>query len=875
MKTLYLELLESRTPLSKSPDIMSANPPPPRSFEIRSPHAGQPYKPRPIPRSPMHPLHRAFTLVEVLMVVGVLAIIGGIAIVTVADSRESTRVSKLESDVATINAAIQVHAVNGGALPEEATPQQILEELKKSASAATAPTIAGLRGSMVDLRLKAESQTEGEAATSQPRAIWNGERFVVVSEGGAGVKNFVFDDVLAKIDRAPATRTATVKTGTGDWVWDYADVDPVAQTNSIAGPNAGTNPDGTPLDSTPARLLLEPIFEPGESQQPLSQFDPELQVTLLNPNDAGTSQIYVGNALYTGPFWTGPGVSISAQAKTSDPDHWITSMVATKSYQAIPVSLSVAVNAPASLTYAQAGGAMTDGSTATPPSATFSIAAADAVPSRYMNSGNFGVTYSLNGVVGEETGEFSGGYVSPAIPLGVGHWGPNTSSLSITAQVVSKNSIFVAGDPTTRSVGIAVTELPPASIDPPSGVKASDLPVDIAVESDEALPVGYRIFYTLDGTDPGNISGNPSNGFLYTGQFNSGAGINGVVQVRARVYGPSGYGQWFTPGPLASTTYYSITLANGALVGSATLNGTFVGSLVYASPSSGNMGNITFNANAKILKGNLYLPGTPTVRLSNGTTWSTATDAAFSSSILGWEFDAAGERTVQTTPRVINENGNPEPSNYSVQFNNTALLEGKIIRRHDAPAFPTIDPPPPSDSNGSLSLNNPPSGPISASQYANVNINTSAVGDVRLNSGNYGNLNANNGTAFVLGDPDNPEVTQYYSFKSLNLNSSSDLKIVGKVIITLSGSININNGSVLGNPDHPDWMQLQFSSGNLDANSGSAIYGQIVIPTGGVSFNAGSIFQGSVTANNLTINSNSVVFNLPPVVQPTETEPEN
>jgi hypothetical protein len=34
-----------------------------------------------------------------------------------------------------------------------------------------------------------------------------------------------------------------------------------------------------------------------------------------------------------------------------------------------------------------------------------------------------------------------------------------------------------------------------------------------------------------------------------------------------------------------------------------------------------------------------------------------------------------------------------------------------------------------------------------------------------------------------------------------------------------------------------------------------------------VSFNAGSTFAGSVTAQTLTINSNSVVFNLPPIIQ--------
>ncbi|MEO6847871.1 MAG: hypothetical protein ABI443_09890, partial [Chthoniobacterales bacterium] len=175
--------------------------------------------------------------------------------------------------------------------------------------------------------------------------------------------------------------------------------------------------------------------------------------------------------------------------------------------------------------------------------------------------------------------------------------------------------------------------------------------------------------------------------------------------------------------------------------------------------------------------------------------------------------------------------------------------------------------PPSPDSSGSTSLNSHPTTAISASQYSSVTLNSSAVGDVSLNAGHYGNLIANNGTSFVLGDPNNPDVTQVYSFQSLTLNSGASLKIVGKVIITISGSINLSNGSILGASAHPDWLQMQFSSGNFTANSGSTMYGQLVDPTGSVTFNAGSVFTGSVTAQSLTINSNGVVFDLPPVIQ--------
>ena len=60
------------------------------------------------------------------------------------------------------------------------------------------------------------------------------------------------------------------------------------------------------------------------------------------------------------------------------------------------------------------------------------------------------------------------------------------------------------------------------------------------------LPVGARIYYTTNGTDPGDVGGEPVTGTLYTGPFavdltgsvELGSCTNAVTVV-ARVYGPS------------------------------------------------------------------------------------------------------------------------------------------------------------------------------------------------------------------------------------------------------------------------------------------------------------------------------------------------
>ncbi|MDD5200602.1 MAG: chitobiase/beta-hexosaminidase C-terminal domain-containing protein [Terrimicrobiaceae bacterium] len=832
------------------------------------------------------PRDGGFTLIELLLVVGVVAILSSVAIVTVSNVRESTQRSKLQSDVATINAAIQVYQVNGGTLPDVSSlpdankPDAILAKLKTRATDATAPTISGLRSNMVDLRLQAEMQEGGEPGTSQPRALWDGtaRRFVVASSGGLGVKNFLLNDALAAAAPALEPRTATIKTHTDGWVWAYTDVAPSGAGGPGTGPGTSTaSPGISPVTPTPLQLN-PPVITPAQEGNPLSAYDFLVQIS--NPNPAGTSQIFYyedGGALhlYTGQsIMAEPGKSVTARAVTSDPDHWTDSADAAKAYTVNPkVTPSLTVNVPANnVTYAEAGGAMTSGAPQTLAPATITLNNSGEIPAKYQNSSRFRVYSTLDGAspltAGTAGATFSNGYAPTSISLTPSSWG-SASSLTIKAAARALDaSIFNNSSEATQTISITPTALAQPVIDPPSGSKAADLPVSIALAIGQTYPVGAQIYYTLDGSDPGNASGSPTGGTLYTNQFSSGAGTNGVVVVTARVYGPAGFGRWFTPSPAAVTTYQTITLADGALVGSATLNGTFVGSLVYATPAAGtNMNSITFNANAKILGGNLYLPGTPTVRQSNGTVWSVANDSLFSAKIQGWEYDANGNKTVQTTPRVLDENGSITPNNYSVTFNNTALLEGKVIRRHNSPAFPVIAAPPAPDSGGSTSLNSPPPGPLSASQYSTITINSSGVGDVSLNAGHYANLTANNGTAFVLGDPNHPEITQYYSFQSLNLNSSSDLKIVGKVIITVGGSMNLNSGSVLGNSAHPEWLQLQFSSGDMNANSGSTIYGQLVAPTSTVSFNAGSVFRGSVTAQSLVINSSSIVFDLPPIIQ--------
>jgi hypothetical protein len=250
----------------------------------------------------------------------------------------------------------------------------------------------------------------------------------------------------------------------------------------------------------------------------------------------------------------------------------------------------------------------------------------------------------------------------------------------------------------------------------------------------------------------------------------------------------------------------------------------------------------------------------------------------FSAQVQGRQFLADGTEIVPATippsPRVVDLGEKLTPTNYKVILHSGTRIEGKIFRQSDTPTLPSVAAPPPKDNNRSIDYGTyrPAPNPVYSTNYANITLNSGTP--VRLAPGNFGNLAANNGTAFILGDPLNPDVEQIYNIEQLTLNSGSDIIIVGKTTINLSKGMAINNGSVVGNAAKADLLTLNFYSpspsqpANFAANSGSTFYGRIVAPDSRVDLNNGSVFSGAVSAKYLQITSASVAFTLPPVITP-------
>lgn len=289
--------------------------------------------------------------------------------------------------------------------------------------------------------------------------------------------------------------------------------------------------------------------------------------------------------------------------------------------------------------------------------------------------------------------------------------------------------------------------------------------------------------------------------------------LPGTYEVVATVADPN-----YT-GTVTGTLVISIT----ALVRHApVLNGDLDGSLQMLSGEY-----VTLNSHGYVA-GDLLVPGLPTLRLNGTPTFAGIQDAT----------------------------GAVTPVNYSVTLNNGAVLR-YLVRRVDPLAMPTVSAPPSPTGTRTVVIYKAGQTPGDFATLRNL-ILTGPAGYVTVPPGTYGNLTANAGNGFILGVPDATEPT-VYNLQSLILNASSQLQIVGPVTLVLANGTAINFGSTVGNPAHPEWLNVKVAAGGIILNASSALNGYVSAPTGMVIINASSTLTGEVIADRLIINANGVL----------------
>ncbi len=229
---------------------------------------------------------RGYSLLELLMVVAILSTVMAVGYLAVSRLTGTVKAGKLESDVVTLNNAVRTYLTHGGKIPPSANGQQVIGRLKTTTTQASSKRLAGLRGTMLDPRLRGELIR----GAGPERAVWNAssQRFEVQARG-TGFRAFNLGGDPAAIEEEEH-RFGTLDLAQKDnWVWDSEGrmVAPKAQrtVQTEEMDNIEPTPPGaiTRL-ATPDVSLRGALYD-------FSAYNPTLRVSLIDRNMPGTSKI--------------------------------------------------------------------------------------------------------------------------------------------------------------------------------------------------------------------------------------------------------------------------------------------------------------------------------------------------------------------------------------------------------------------------------------------------------------------------------------------------------------------------------------------------------------------------------------------------------
>lgn len=292
----------------------------------------------------------AFTIVEVLATVSILAILALIAVTMIGGLHQKARDQKLQSDVDLLNRAVVAYLHSNGELDGSLSVDQVLSRLKSAATAESGDRILGIRGSFIDPSLTYSPQSATDASAGKARAIWDPTRFrfVVQHDGPPGIASFSIDPDGSGVPAKTDNRSALLDLAVQDpWIWDYNDATPPPPSGPAPEVVVSRVPTGPlPTASTPPvakTRLVAPAYSIPSSSRPVTDFD--LAILLTNPNADGTSTIsysidYGEWTPFTGaPVMVPPGGVVKAQAIPIDTDAHYSSTVIENTYVATEVPL--------------------------------------------------------------------------------------------------------------------------------------------------------------------------------------------------------------------------------------------------------------------------------------------------------------------------------------------------------------------------------------------------------------------------------------------------------------------------------------------------------------------------------------------------------
>ncbi len=134
-----------------------------------------------------------FSLVQALAVALTLGVLLAAAASQFNHTADAVAEHNLENQVRSLNSAIRVYRTFGGSLDSADSSHDVLARLQSRADSMSATRTAGLTGSLIDRRLVVKYQSDADAASHKPRALWDSslQKFVIARNGEGGVAKFV------------------------------------------------------------------------------------------------------------------------------------------------------------------------------------------------------------------------------------------------------------------------------------------------------------------------------------------------------------------------------------------------------------------------------------------------------------------------------------------------------------------------------------------------------------------------------------------------------------------------------------------------------------------------------------------------------------
>jgi hypothetical protein len=239
-------------------------------------------------------LKRGGTLVEMVVMLGILSALCGLGIRALSGIGNGTANAKLGSDIQTLNKAVAAFLNNGGRIGSGHNGNDVLRLLKSNISAQDAKQLVGVAGPFLDKRIVGRPAL----VEDKRRIIWDHEKRVFkITTSGGGWDGIYFDESQSLADHGEESRkTAFQYSKVDTWVWDYKDRTLEANVAVVGG------------GYVESRLRLNPPrISPGSGI--ISHLDFPLGVTIENPNPVGSSVLMF--SVDGAPWSTLTGNSIS------------------------------------------------------------------------------------------------------------------------------------------------------------------------------------------------------------------------------------------------------------------------------------------------------------------------------------------------------------------------------------------------------------------------------------------------------------------------------------------------------------------------------------------------------------------------------------